>query len=101
MRRTWITVVALAVAVVACSSEPASGDLTATGRVTAVTGVEVVESFVVEEFDGSSRLFVPGDDFDRSLENLRGFVVTGSGVTVTYVVADEGPDVAINLVRSG
>lgn len=101
MRRSWVLLLAMALVVAACSTEPATGDPMATGRVTAVTGVEVVESFVIEEVDGSSRLFVPGDEFDRSLEDLRGFVVTGSGVIVTYVTAEEGPDVAVKLVRSG
>ena len=72
----------------------------ATGQVTAATGVDQLESFVVEAGDGSSRLFVPGDTFDRSLEDLRGFVVSGTAVDVTYERAEEGPDVALKLVRA-
>ncbi len=100
MIRRWVLVMALLVVVVACSDEPTTGVLTATGRVTAATGVDRLESFVIEADDGSSRLFVPGETFDRSLEDLREFVVSGSAVDVTYERVDEGPDVALKLVRA-
>ena len=100
MIRRWVLVAALLVIVVACSDEPPTGALTATGRVTAVTGVDRLESFVIEGGDGSSRLFIPAEAFDRSLEELREFVVSGSAVDVTFERADEGPDVALKLVRA-
>ena len=100
MARIWPLLVASLLVVGGCSDEPQRGDLLVTGRVTAATGADQLESFVIQEVGGSSRLFVPGDTFDRSLDELREFVVTGSIVDVTYEARAEGPDVAIELVRA-
>ena len=100
MIRRWVLVAALLLVVVACSDEPPTGALTTTGRVTAATGVDRLESFVIEEGNGTSRLFIPGETFDRSLEELREFVVSGSPVDVTYERANGSPDVALKLVRA-
>ena len=100
MARIWPLLLASLIVVGGCSDEPQTGDLLVTGRVTAATGADQLESFVIQEVSGSSKLFVPGGTFDRSLEDLREFVVTGSIVEVTYEVSAEGPDVAIKLVRA-
>ena len=100
MARIWLLLIASIVVIAGCSDAPQTGDSLATGRVTAATGVAELESFVIQEVGGSSRLFVPGATFDRSLEDLREFVVTGSIVEVSYEVRADGPDVAIKLVRA-
>lgn len=100
MTRSWAIVVVLTLVAIGCSGDPGSEDLVVTGRVVATTGVDSLESFVVEVDGGSSRLFVPSAEFDRSLEDLRAFVVSGSPVDVTYERGGDGPDVAVQLTRS-
>lgn len=80
---------------VGCSSEPEGTD--AEGRVTGATGASALESFVVTDTEGRSMQFVPSDDFNRTLDDLRGLVVSGEPVFVEFESGSDGARVALSL----
>lgn len=89
----------LAIAAPACTAEPS--DDTVTGVVSAVTGPgEAVTSFVIEQDDGSSRVFLPAAALTcdgEPLDHLREHLVGRDRISVRFERSDEGPAIAVEI----
>lgn len=96
-----LALLAALVVVAACSSGPVED--TVTGVVSAVTGPgEAVTSFVIEQDDGSSRVFLPAAALTcdgEPLNHLREHLLERDRISVRFERADEGPDIAVEIVH--
>lgn len=93
-----VAVVALPLA--GCSSEQDADDVVV-GFVSQVTGPgEAVTSFVIEDANGSSQVFIPAADLTchgEPLDHLREHLLEREPVRVQFIPSDDGPPTAISI----